>query len=283
MQQALSIRQYQESDEATIMQITAPDYRAILREYAKDTLFVAVQNGVIAGWMHLSIPESTLYDCFVFVYVEASRRRSGIGRALYREAEARMLASGCGWWSSYPPSSAADGFAMSVGFDYTNTNARLVYSSGLIHASAEGIRSYRDSDWPTAPDIWGREYAAMHLRLGLPWDKMAKPTPKEREESRRRYLEEKHLYYVLEASGVVAGIGGLFREEDGIGMLAVDSAFANRGYGRRLISFLTDEAIRRGHPRPYLYCEAGNDNAMHLYHSVGYREESRETVAVKLR
>lgn len=283
MHPSIHIRRYAEPDETAVTSITSPEYQKLLREYDKSTLFVAEQHGEIVGWMHLSIPTSTVYDCFVFIYVEETHRRNGIGRALYREAEPQMLASGCGWWTGYPPSDAADKFSLAMGFDYTNTNSHLVYEGGPIHAPAEGIRPYRDSDWPTAPDIWSREYAAMHLRLGLPWDKLAKPTPEEREESRRQYLERAHLTYVLEADGKIVGIGGLFSEEDGIGMVAVDSAHANKGYGRRLVSFLTDEAIRRGHPHPAMYCEAGNDNAMHLYLSLGYRVESSETVAVKLR
>lgn len=283
MNPSIQIRHYAEPDEPAVSNITAPAYRNLLREYHPSTLFVAEQGGEIVGWMHLSIPDSRIYDCFLFIYVEESRRRNGIGKALYRQAEPQMLASGCGWWTSYPPSAAADKFAMAMGFDYTNTNSHLVYSGGLHNASAEGIRPYRDSDWPAAPDIWSREYAAMHIRLGLPWDQQAKPTPEEREESRRRYREDAHLFYVLEADGEIVGIGGLFHEEDGIGMVAVDGAHTNKGYGRRLVSFLTDEAIRRGHPRPAMYCEAGNDNAMHLYLSLGYRIENSETVAIKLR
>lgn len=283
MNKPIQIRRYAGSDEPAVANITAPAYKKLLREYHESTLFVAEQNGEIVGWMHLSIPEERMYDCFLFIYVEESRRRNGIGRAFYREAEPQMLASGCGWWTSYPPSAAADAFALAMEFDYTNTNSHLVYSGKLHNAPSDGIRPYRDSDFPTAPDIWSREYAAMHIRLGLPWDKWAEPTPEEREESRRWYMERAHLTYVLEADGAVVGIGGLFSEEDGIGMVAVDSAHANKGYGRRLVSFLTDEAIRRGHPHPAMYCEAGNDNAMHLYLSLGYRVESSETVAVKLR
>ena len=283
MNKPIQIRRYAGSDEPAVANITAPAYKELLREYHESTLFVAEQNGEIIGWMHLSIPEERMYDCFLFIYVEESRRRNGIGRAFYREAEPQMLASGCGWWTSYPPSAAADAFALAMEFDYTNTNSHLVYSGKLNNAPSDGIRPYRDSDFPTAPDIWSREYAAMHIRLGLPWDKWAEPTPEEREESRRWYMERAHLTYVLEADGAVVGIGGLFSEEDGIGMVAVDSAHANKGYGRRLVSFLTDEAIRRGHPHPAMYCEAGNDNAMHLYLSLGYRVESSETVAVKLR
>lgn len=283
MNKPIQIRRYAGSDEPAVANITAPAYQKLLRDYHESTLFVAEQNGQIVGWMHLSIPEERMYDCFLFIYVEETRRRNGIGRAFYREAEPQMLASGCGWWTSYPPSAATDAFALAMGFDYTNTNSHLVYSGKLNNAPSDGIRPYRDSDFPTAPDIWSREYAAMHIRLGLPWDKWAEPTPEEREESRRWYMERAHLTYVLEADGAVVGIGGLFSEEDGIGMVAVDSAHANKGYGRRLVSFLTDEAIRRGHPHPAMYCEAGNENAMHLYLSLGYRVESSETVAVKLR
>jgi ribosomal protein S18 acetylase RimI-like enzyme len=66
-----------------------------------------------------------------------------------------------------------------------------------------------------------------------------------------------------------------------IGSLAVDRACAGRGYGTRLAAFLTNEIIRRGNSKPCLYCELGNDNALHVYRKIGFSEVSRETVAVK--
>lgn len=48
-------------------------------------------------------------------------------------------------------------------------------------------------------------------------------------------------------------------------------------------AYLTRESIRRGCPHPCLYCEAGNDDALHVYEKLGYRIESSETVAVKTR
>ncbi|MBD5459510.1 MAG: GNAT family N-acetyltransferase, partial [Lachnospiraceae bacterium] len=77
------------------------------------------------------------------------------------------------------------------------------------------------------------------------------------------------------------GIGSLFDDHSGIGSIAVDSAYSGRGYGTRLAIFLTNECMRRGCPRPCIYCENGNDNAMHIYKKIGYVEQNRETVAIK--
>ena len=73
----------------------------------------------------------------------------------------------------------------------------------------------------------------------------------------------------------------LFDDDSGIGGLAVDEVYAGKGYGTRLAAFLTNECIRRGCSNPCLYCETGNDNAMHIYKKIGYVEKNRECVAVK--
>ena len=78
-------------------------------------------------------------------------------------------------------------------------------------------------------------------------------------------------------------MGSLFGDHSGIGSIAVDQAYTGRGYGTRLAAFLTNECIKRGNPKPLLYCEAGNENAMHVYQKIGYAEQGRESVAVKNR
>ena len=66
-----------------------------------------------------------------------------------------------------------------------------------------------------------------------------------------------------------------------IGSVAIDRSYAGQGYGTRLTAFLTNECIRRGNNSPCLYCESGNEDAIHVYKKLGYVEISRESVAIK--
>ena len=269
--------------------LTEPAHIAKFDEFAAspDEFYTLEADGIPVGWMHLHIPQDAKYSAFVYLYVVPEQRRRGIGRAAYREAERRIRQSGCDWWSSYPPSEIADAFSLAVGFTYTNTNHYLVWhgTADQIDYPADGIRPIEARDIPEGPAIWSREYARMHRELGIPYDE-ATVTPEQIEADRREIAEHPEHWaniWLLAQEGCLAAYGALFTDGDGVGGVAVDLAHRGQGFGTRMTSFLTRESIRRGFPHPYLYCEAGNADALHIYEKLGYRIESSETVAVKTR
>ncbi len=274
------LKKYAETDKNRVKAITEPAYGTVFDQFAGDTISLLLEGDTLVGWLHLDPPPSSLYSGFVFVYISPAYRRRGIGTFAYRQAEARLNAIGCNWWSSYPESEAADRFALAVGFDYTNTNSYLVHDGRNVPLCADGIRPCRIEDYPTAPDLWSREYAAMHRRLGLPYE-TREFTAEERKASYEEFCASLDRYFVLEIGGRIVGVGILFSDCSGIGGLAVDVAYSGNGYGTRLAAFLTNECIRRGCPHPCLYCEGGNDNAMHIYRKIGYVEKGQESVAIK--
>ncbi len=260
--------------------ITDEQYRGKLKEFNESTVKGILQNGSLVGWMHIYIPQESLYSGFLFIYIAPEYRRRGIASAVYRMAEEQFAKVGCNWWSSYPESDVADAFAVEVGFSYTNTNSYMVFGGTAPTADFAGIRRCTPEDYPVAPDIWSKEYAEMHKRLGLPVERRTL-SEKEREEEHSDFIQNINNYFVIEENGNIVGVGTLFDDNSGIGSLAVDSAYGGKGYGFRLACFLTHECIRRGNNKPCLYCESGNDNALHIYKKLGYIEESRESVAFK--
>ncbi len=196
-------------------------------------------------------------------------------------AEKKFWEVGCDWWSSYPENEEADQFAMAVGFTYTHTNSYMGFDqNNAVTVNCEGIRACTLDDYPIAPNIWSREYAAMHRRLGIPLENKEQ-TKAEQEEEYLAFVRNLDDYYVIEENGDIVGVGVLFDDHSGIGALAVDANYGGKGYGTKLASFLTQECIRRGHHSPCLYCETGNDHAMYIYRKIGYSEQSRESIAVK--
>ena len=273
-------KEYKSTEKNIVKAITEPTYHNTFDGFKEETIQLIYKQDTLVGWIHLHIPEVFIHSGFVFVYVKPEYRRQGIGTYAYRKAEIKLKEFGGNWWSSYPELEAADRFAMHVGFDYTNTNSYLVHDGRSLTVDETGIRQAKSEDYPTAPDIWGKEYAAMHKRLGLPFEQK-EMTKEERKEDFKIFLQMLNLYFVMEVDGIIVGMGTLFDDDSGIGGLAVDEAYAGKGYGTRIAAFLTNECIRRGCPNPCLYCETGNDNAMHIYKKIGYVEKSRESVAVK--
>ena len=274
------LKKYSGNDKNKVSAITEESYYSIFQTYAEDTLSLIYEDDILVGWVHLWLPAVIMHSGFVFIYIASEYRRKGIGTCVYRQVEEKLKAVGCNWWSSYPESEAADRFAISVGFDYTNTNSYLVYDGREIEASTDGIRTCCIEDYPTAPNIWSKEYADMHLRLGLPY-KQRELTADEEKEGYDYFCKNLNNQFVIEAEGKIVGTGTLFDDNSGIGSLAVDSAYVGKGYGTRLAKYLTVQCIERGCANPCLYCETGNDNAMHIYKKIGYVEQNRESVAIK--
>jgi GNAT superfamily N-acetyltransferase len=280
MDTELKLRDSSEADNALIGTITEAFYLEKFKEFEGKELKIILRGDTAVGWAHIHLPGSSLYSGFIFIYVSPQYRRQGIGAWVYRQAAAQWLPIGCNWWTSYPASEGADKFSLAVGFDYVNTNLYMEHSGVPYPASTEGIRQCRPEDFDIVTAIWTREYADMHIRLGLPFEKYEE-TEAERQEALEDFLSNLQNKYVIETDGKAVGQGGIFRDNSGIGSLAIDRAYAGRGYGTRLAAFLTNEIIRRGNNKPCLYCELGNDDALHVYRKIGFSEVSRETVAVK--
>lgn len=280
IQMEIILKKYHETDKNKVKAITEYNYYEIFQKFTENTINLIFKNDILVGWIHLDLPESSLYSGFVFIYIAPEHRRKGIGTYVYRQAECQLKTIGCNWWSSYPESTIANRFAISVGFDYTNTNSYLVHDGRNVSLCTDGIRTCRIEDYPTAPDIWSREYAAMHIRIGLPYKKK-ELTVAEQEEEYDDFCKNLNNHFVIEVDKRIIGIGSLFDDNSGIGSLAVDSVYSGNGYGSRLAAFLTNECIKRGCPNPCIYCETGNDNAMHIYKKIGYVEQSRESIAIK--
>ena len=148
----------QSCDPSLLAAVTEPGQLDKLNEYAlePEKLYALERSGAAVGWMHLHIPDEAKYSAFVYIYVAPAYRRQGIGRGAYREAEKRIRASGCDWWSSYPPSEAADAFCRHVGFTYTNTNHRMVWhgdDTSLSDYPPDGIRPIGERDIPVFPSV----------------------------------------------------------------------------------------------------------------------------------
>lgn len=275
----ISIRKYNDSDIDTVIRITEPIYCDKFKCFSRDKILLALVDDDVVGWIHIDIPESSLYSGFVFVYIMPVFRRRGIGTVVYKFAEKQFREVGCNWWSSYPESEVADKFALEVGFDYTNTNSTLVHNGETVPISNDGIRVCRPDDYKTVDSLWSKEYAAMHKRLGFPYEDR-EHTAEEEIEGYNDFCKNINSYFVLQVDENIIGMGSLFENNSGIGSLAVDRAYSGKGYGTRLAAFLTNECMKRGTKTPVLYCETGNADAMHIYKKIGYIEQKRESVAL---
>ncbi len=135
---------------------------------------------------------------------------------LYAKALEQLEPVGCNWWTGYPASMAADGFVMAMGFDYTNTNMYMIHNGEPVAVHTDAVRPCRMDDFPIVPGIWSKEYADMHRRLGLPYERK-EYTDSEWEAERDIFADMLENTFALEESGKIVGMGRLFDDHTGIG------------------------------------------------------------------
>ena len=271
---------YDKDYEDVILKKTEKAYIDKLNEYLNDGLRVIIEEDATAGWMYYSIPKASVYSGFVFIYIFEEFRRKGIGTRAYRYVERQFKETGCNWWTSYPASDSADAFALAVGFDYINKNYYMEHNDMPVDVPSEGIRECTSADFSAADELWRREYADMHIRIGLPYKKREE-TEEMKAEAYSDFCAHLGNYYVIEENGKIVAYGALFSDGSGIGAVAVDREHTGKGYGTQMAAFLTNECIRRGCKKPCLYCEHGNDDAIHIYKKLGYTIISCESGGIK--
>ena len=225
-------------------------------------LRVAEANGALAGFAYAS-PYSG--DCRVFVFVAPGYRRQGIGTALYAWAEKRARHSRSeSLWSTYYDPAESEAFVRKIGYDRLTGNDYMRYAGDPLPEKNFSIRNYTDADFPRVGYITSHAWHDLRLQTGDSASTIREPD----EEIRRSYRRHADSGYVLEDNGEIVAYGSFGGNE--IGGVCVDPALYNRGYGRALSIFLTNEILRRGNGAAQLWCEHGNDNARHIYESLGY-------------
>jgi len=225
-------------------------------------LMVAEANGAVAGFVSAS---PFAGHCRVFVYVAPQYRRQGIGTMLYEWAEKRARRSRCETlWSTYYDPEESEGFVRKIGYDRLTGNDYMRRAGDLLPEKDVAIRNYTDSDFDRVFYITSHAWHDLRLRTGAADSKVQTRS----REIRRNYHKNAGSGYVLEDGGQIVGYGAVSGDE--IGSVCVDPTLYNRGYGRALAVFLTNEILRRGHAAACLWCEHGNANARHIYESLGY-------------
>jgi len=263
------IRRYADSDRATLECMIGDRYeREYLSSDCHESINTAKCDGVVAGFSYASIYYG---DSRVFVFVLPDYRRRGIGSALYDKAEKEARAADCrSVWSTYYDVENAAGFVGKVGVTQIKGNDFMVYTGELIPENDTLIRPYRDEDFSRYSRITSRAWHELRVRTGDTCSKIIEPTDEERQKNR-----DSDSCYVIEDAGRVVGGGSFALGEDGnyhIDAICVDTEFYNRGYGKALAIFLTNEILRRGKSAAYLNVEHGNHNAKHIYESIGYKK-----------
>jgi len=260
------LRNYADDDQVILADmVRGSRYEEYLDRSRHDCLTVAEYENHVAGFSFAYVFSG---QSFIFAFVSPKYRRLGVGTALYREAERKAREGGCeSAWSTFYNRDEGEGFARKVGTDQIKGNDYMKYAGGFSPSEDIRIRKYKDDDFLRCFYIGAYAWHDLRVRTG---DRDSKPhlSDRQREESREQYARDADSMYVLEEDGQIVGFGSISGNE--IDAVCVDMAQYNRGFGRAISIFLTNEILRRGNESANLWCEHGNDNARHIYSSIGY-------------
>ncbi|MCE0493313.1 ribosomal protein S18-alanine N-acetyltransferase [Vibrio salinus] len=120
---------------------------------------------------------------------------------------------------------------------------------------------------PTKPCHLDRIWQIEQLVHSHPWSKASINNLSSRGAIHHVILEEDLVIGYFYAQNIV--------DEVSLLNIAIAKECQNRGFGRRLLQFLTEYSEQKKAESIWLEVRAGNQNAVHLYESVGFNEIDR--------
>ena len=217
-------------------------------------------------------------NAFLYVYLLPPFRGRGLGREAASLLEEELRRGGAETivtaWPAENGRAAA--FAEKLGWRRTFRSACMVYDGGPLSLGEVPVRQYQDGDYDEAHALYADAFYRMRLSVG----DFPHPAPRlPSGEERRRWAETAADRLVWQEGDELAAYVHL--EPPEIASVAVKPALQGRGIGRRLVTYLVNDLLSRGHREVRLWCVVGNEPARRLYDSLGFRETVRTAYAEK--
>ena len=252
---------------------TEADFYVELEEDSED-VYEIVAGGEVVGLAYIDDDE----EAFVYVFIFKEHRGKGYSYPAALAAEKAIKASPVrSIQTGYDANNAlAKKLAEKCGYAPQFASAIMRYGGAKLEEKALPIRAYRDEDFTSAYTLTDEAFHRMHLETGLfPDSKLTPPTDKER----KFWSDTAAERFVYEKDGEIVACGRICK--DALSFVAVDSARRGEGFGRGMVTFLTNRLIEKNGGEPRLWCVVGNDRARKLYESLGYRETDRAEYSKK--
>lgn len=217
-------------------------------------------------------------DPFFFIYVFKDYRHKGYGAEALWQIEEKYKASGIKAITAIYAyhNEAAKRFLSNHGYALTWASAEMKYRGEKFEEPNLPIRQYRDEDFDQAFRLSAEAFHRMRVGTGCFPDSVV-ATPKET--TREDWLKGAANKYVIDKDGEILGYSNLHEGELSSISIRIDQQ--GKGLGKQFVQFMTNRLIDRGAKEPVLWCVVGNDNARHIYDSLGYEEVFCEGFAEK--
>ncbi|MBQ7249972.1 MAG: GNAT family N-acetyltransferase [Bacilli bacterium] len=167
-------------------------------------------------------------------------------------------------------------FVLKNGYQLTWASTLMKYDGDKFEEPDLPVRQYRDEDFDEAFRLSAEAFHRMRVGTGcFPDSVVAAP----RKDTRERWLRWAKEKYVIEMDGEIVGYANLDEEE--LSSVSVKISHQGKGLGKQFVKYLTNRLIDKAIDEPVLWCVEGNENARHIYESLGYKEVFTQRFAEK--
>ena len=170
----------------------------------------------------------------------------------------------------------AKNFLLKHGYTLTWASTNMQYSGDRFEEVDLPIRQYQDEDFDQAFKLSAEAFHRMRVGTGC-FPNSVVSTPHEK--SKEHWLKEAENEFVIDQNGEIVGYSHL--EEKEIASISIKISEQGKGLGKKFVKSITNTLIDRGVKEPLLWCVVGNNNARHIYDSLGYKEIYCEGFAEK--
>ena len=214
---------------------------------------------------------------FIVIYVFKEYRNQGFGALAFQTIEKELKPKSESIHTVYIQSNEiAKRFAMKMGFHPTWASSFMKYRGERFEEPNLTVRKYRDEDYLECFALAEEAFHRMRVGTGcFPDSKMREPS----EESRKAWLEEAENEWVLLENDAIVGYA--HAEDEELNSVSIKIDHQGKGLGRAFVKYMTNRLFDRGAKEPALWCVVGNNNARHIYDTLGYQEVFTEQFADK--
>lgn len=215
-------------------------------------------------------------DAYITINIFKAYRNKGYGTEALKQVEnmivkANKITAIYCWHNEI-----AKQFLIKRGYKPTWASTMMKYNGPKFEMPSLQVRQYKDEDYTEAFYLAAEAFHRMRVGTGcFPDSQVGEPS----EESRKRLLKYANDEYILELNDEIVGYADVDDEE--LDTVSIKITHQGKGLGKAFIKYMTNLLIDRGVKEPTLWCVVGNNNARHIYDSIGYKEVFCEGFAEK--
>ncbi len=205
---------------------------------------------------------------YLYIFIDPSYRNNGIGYKTLSLCEEKLFANNAEQvMTTYRKDNIyAKTFANKYGYIRKFSSTYMEYSGEQFNIPELHIRTYCDSDYDKAHEMYAKSFHDMRISVGDFPDSVIEQ-PNEKMRKHWAITSDERLVYMQ--NDEIIGYAHIDGNE--IGSVSVKTENQGQGIGRNFVKYISNKILAEGNEIVSLYCVVGN-KAKNLYDSLGFKD-----------